>query len=178
MRNNRMQMKQNNFGAKYRNWKNNRKVEWINKRKELQELEEGSKTTIDLDILRTTLKNTKLKNSQSMMAYINDRLTIEMNKCLKDTDIPKWINKGKTNLIQYDSQIRTTPNSNRHVTCLPMVWKILTAQLREEIYYSLLSCGLFPEEQKGCHKRTGILQYVDQHIFNTSSKRAKWDAKI
>ena len=30
--------------------------------------------------------------------------------------------------------------------------KILTAQIREEIYYSLTSRRLFPEEQKGCRK--------------------------
>ena len=28
-----------------------------------------------------------------------------------------------------------------------MLWKILTAQIREEIYYSLTSRGLFPDEQ-------------------------------
>ena len=33
-----------------------------------------------------------------------------------------------------------------------MTWKILTAQIREEIYYSLTSRGLFLEEQKGCRK--------------------------
>ena len=33
-----------------------------------------------------------------------------------------------------------------------MMWKILTAQMRKEIYYSLISRGLFPNEQKGCRK--------------------------
>ena len=35
-----------------------------------------------------------------------------------------------------------------------MMWKILTAQFREEIYYSLIRCRLFPEEQKECYKGT------------------------
>ena len=38
------------------------------------------------------------------------------------------------------------------ITCLPMMWKILTVQIREEIYYLLTSHGLFPDEQKGCRK--------------------------
>ena len=33
--------------------------------------------------------------------------------------------KGKTNLIQKDPLKETTPNNNRPLTCLPMMWKIL-----------------------------------------------------
>ena len=50
-----------------------------------------------------------------------------------------------------------------------MMWKILTAQIREKIYYSLTSCGLFPDEQKGCCKGsrgTAELLFIDQHILN------------
>ena len=41
---------------------------------------------------------------------------------------------------------------------------------RVEIYHSLVSVGLFPEEQKECHKvtRIGDLQYIDQHILKVS----------
>ena len=56
------------------------------------------------------------------------------------------------------------------------MWKILTAQIREEINYSLTSCELFPEEQKGCHNEsrgTGELLYIDQHILNKSKTRWK-----
>ena len=56
------------------------------------------------------------------------------------------------------------------------MWKILTAQRREEIYFSLTSRGLFPEEQKGCYKRsrgTEELLYIDQYILNESKTRRK-----
>ena len=49
--------------------------------------------------------------------------------------------------------------------------KILTAQIGEEIYYSLTSRGLFLDEQKRCCKRsrsTAELLYIDQHILNES----------
>ena len=52
----------------------------------------------------------------------------------------------------------------------------INAQIREEIYYSLTSCGLFPEEQKGCRKGyrdTANLLYIDQHILNESKTRRK-----
>ena len=57
-----------------------------------------------------------------------------------------------------------------------MMWKILTAQIREEINYSLTSRGLFPDEQKGCRKGsrgTAELLYIDQYIINESKTRRK-----
>ena len=54
--------------------------------------------------------------------------------------------------------------------------KILTAHIREEIYSSLTSRGLFSEEQKGCRKgsrHTGELLYIDQLILNESKTRQK-----
>ena len=51
------------------------------------------------------------------------------------------------------------------------MWKILTAQIREKIYYSLTSRGVFPDEQEGC--RTAELLYIDQHILNKSKTRWK-----
>ena len=57
-----------------------------------------------------------------------------------------------------------------------MIWKILIAQIREEIYNSLTSRGLFPDEQKGCCKGTrgsSELLYIDQRILNESKTRRK-----
>ena len=54
--------------------------------------------------------------------------------------------------------------------------KILTAQIRENIYYSRTSRGFFPDEQKGCCKGsrgTAELLYIDQHILNESKTRRK-----
>ena len=54
-------------------------------------------------------------------------------------------------------------------------WKISTAQIREEIYYSLTRRGLFPEERKGyCKgsKGTGEVLYIDQHILNESRRKS------
>ena len=81
-----------------------------------------------------------------------------------------WMAKGKTTLIQKDPSKGTAPNNYRPVTCLPIMWKILTAQIRET------SRGLFPDEQKGCRKGsrgTSELLYIDQHILNESKTRRK-----
>ena len=79
-------------------------------------------------------------------------------------------------MIQKDPNKETAPNNNRPIICVPMMWKILTAQIREEIYYSLISRGWFPDEQKGCRKGprgTAELLYIDQHILNESKKQTE-----
>ena len=107
---------------------------------------------------------------------IHDRLALEMNRCLQGAQVPDWMTKGKTTLNQKDPRKGTAPNIYRSETCLPMMWKILTAQIREKKFYSLISRGLFPEEQKGCRKGfrgTAELLYIDQHILNESKTRRK-----
>ena len=109
-------------------------------------------------------------------ASIHDRLALEMNRCLQDAQVHDWMTKGKTTLFQKDPSKGTAPNNYRPITCLPMMWKILTAQIREKIYYSLISHRLFPDEQKGCRKGsrgTAELLYVDKHILNESKNRRK-----
>ena len=85
---------------------------------------------------------------------VHDRLATEMNKCMQKIEITEWMTKGKTTLIQKaPRQKKPPPNHYRIITCLPIMWKILMAQIRE-IYYSLISRRIFPDEQIGCRKRT------------------------
>ena len=73
-----------------------------------------------------------------------------------------------------NSRSKRTPQRNgstnyRPITCLPIMLKILAAQIREKIYYSLISCEIFPDEQKGCRKRTRgtkELLHIDQRIID------------
>ena len=98
-----------------------------------------------------------------------------MNKGTQKTEILEWMTKGKTTVIQKEPLKGAAPTNYRPITCLPMMWKILTAHIREKIYYSLLSRGI-SYEHKGCRKRTRgteDLLYVDQHIFNERKTRRK-----
>ena len=161
--------------------------EWINNiTRELEWLEEGSKMEILIDLLKTTLKrisNWKAPGHDGKHGFwfkkftsIHGRLALEMNRCLQGVQVPKWMTKEKTTLIQKDPSKGTAPNNYRPITCLSMMWKILTAQIREKIYYLLTSRRLFPDEQKGCHKGsrgTVELLYTDQHILNESKTRRK-----
>ena len=112
-----------------------------------------------------------------LIIHLPPRQTCHRNeKWIQKTGKPEWMTKGKIILIQKDSLKETIPNNYRPITCLPMMWKILTAQIREEIYYSLISRGIFPGEQKGCCKRTRGTEeqlYLDQHPLNESKTLRK-----
>ena len=148
--------------------------------------EENSQVNIHPSVLMATLKkisNWKTPDLDDIHKFwfkkftsIHDRLTTKMNKCIQKTEIPEWMTKRKTTLIQKDPYKGTAPNNYRSIMCLPLMWKILTAQIREKIYYSLISCEIFPKEQKGCHKRnrdTRELLYIGQPIVNKSKTRRK-----
>ena len=152
--------------------------------RELEGLEEGSKAEINIELLKKTLKkisNWKTPGHDGIHGFwfknsVHDRPALEMNRCLQGAQVPDWMTKGKTTLIQKDPSKGTAPNNYRPITCLPIIWKILTAQIRERIYYSLISRGLLPNEQKGCRKGsrgTAELLYIDKQILNESKNRRK-----
>ena len=68
------------------------------------------------------------------------------------------------------------PQNNRLITYLRMMWNILTAQIREETYDSLISRRLLPVEKKECRKLTrgtGELLYIDKQILKYSKAKRK-----
>ena len=154
--------------------------------KELEGFKKGPKAEIYINLLKTTLKKLSdwkmpgLDGIHSFwfekFTFMHDRLALEMNRCLQEAQVPEWMIKGRTTLIQKDPSKGSASNNYRPITCLPMTWTISTAQIREEIYYSLTSRRLFPEEQKGCCKGfrgTEESLYVDQHILHKSKTRWK-----
>ena len=153
---------------------------------ELDGLEEGPKMEIHVDLLKTTLKrisNWKAPGHDGIHGFrfkkftsILGRLALEMNRCLQGAQVPEWMTKRKDNINPKGPSKGTAPNNYRPIICLPMMWKILTGQIKEKIYYSLTSRGLFPDEQKGCRKGSrgsAELLYIDQHILNESKTRRK-----
>ena len=146
----------------------------------------GPKTEMHIDLLKTTPKrisNWKTPGHHGIHSFwfkkftsIHGRLALEINRCLQGAQVPVRMTKGKNTLIQKDPSKGIASNNYRPITCIPMMWKMLTAQIREKIYYSLTSRRLFPDKQKGCRKGargTAELLYIDQHILNESKTRQK-----
>ena len=85
--------------------------------------------------------------------------------------------KEKNTPIQNDPESWTAPNNYRPITCLPSMRKILTTENMEKIYYLSISRGLFPEQQKECHKGQNE-QESYCILISTSSRKAKRGAEF
>ena len=81
-------------------------------------------------------------------------LTVALGKCVDSGEVPEWLVKGRTVLIQKDSAKGTVASNYRPITCLPLMWKLLTGIFAEKIYDHLMVNNLLPDEQKGCRKRS------------------------
>ena len=136
------------FGSKIRErWGHNRKADRISNMGKEFGLEKGSKAKIHLDLPRKTLKKVpdwKMLGHERINGYlfnkftsIHDRVAIERNRYLQETDIPQWMTKGKTSLIQKDTQKGTTHNAYKPIMCRQMMCKIQATKIRYEIYDSL-----------------------------------------
>ena len=64
-------------------------------------------------------------------------------------DVPTWMAKGKTTLIQKDSEKRNAANNYHCNTFLLLMWKLLTSVLMNRVYAHLPEKNELTEKQKG-----------------------------
>ena len=69
-----------------------------------------------------------------------------------DDSLPAWMVHGRTLHCQEDPRKGNTVESYCPVTCLSLIWKLLTVVVAEEMYDYLEQEKLLPEEQKGCRR--------------------------
>ena len=75
--------------------------------------------------------------------------------------------KRKTILIQKEPSKGTAPNNYRPITLLPMMWKILTAQIRETIYIDK------HERRLSITTRNNMDNTIDERM--TTTRKQKWE---
>ena len=64
----------------------------------------------------------------------------------------------------------------RPITCMPLMLKLLSGVIEDQIYGYLNQQKLLPEEQKGCRKRsrgTNDLLYIDRIVIREVKSRKK-----
>ena len=87
------------------------------------------------------------------LSSLRERVFSQMNRILMgEDDLPKWMTHDRTVLRQKDPQKGNTADNYRPITCLPLMWKLLTGVIAEEMYNYLERENFFPEEQKGCKR--------------------------
>ena len=78
--------------------------------------------------------------------------------------------------MQKDKEKGNTANNYRPLTCLPLIWKLLTGIIANEMYEFMDLRSLLPEEQKGCRRKsrgTHDLLYIDRMVLKEVKQRKK-----
>ena len=101
---------------------------------------------------------------------------MQLKKCLDSGFVPSWLTRGRTLLLQKDKSKGNVASNYRPITCLPLMWKLLTGVIADQIYAHLDQEKLLPEEQKWCRKGsrgTNDLLYIDGAVIKEVKSRNK-----
>ena len=105
---------------------------------------------------------------------LHERVRLQLKECLDRWFVPSWLTRGRTSLLQKDKSKGKVASNYRPITCLPLMWKLLTGVIANQIYANLDQEKLLPEEQKGCRKGsrgTNDLLYIGRAVIKEVKSR-------
>ena len=128
---------------------------------EVEQQEDISITSQDVNTGIGRMSNWKAPGPDGVRGFwfkkftaLRPMLVEALASCLQNGDVPEWMTTGRTVLIQKDPAKGKIAGNYRPITCLPLMWKLLTGIFAGKIYEHLEDSGLLPEEQKGCRKKS------------------------
>ena len=97
----------------------------------------------------------------------------QLQICLESAQTPEWLTVGRTVLIQKDKEKGNAVNNYRPITWFPIIWKLFTGILADEIYNHLEKEQLLPMEQKGCRRKSRGTkdQYLIDHMIRNCKRQ-------
>ena len=78
------------------------------------------------------------------------RLTKHLKTGVAVGDVTTCMTKGKTTLIQKDPEKGNAVSNYCPITCLQLMWKLLTSLLAKIVYAHLYEKNVLTDEWKGC----------------------------
>ena len=111
--------------------------------------------------------NTNLTNAHEMIGN-------QLHECLQENNIPLWMVTGKTLLCVKEVDKGNVVTNFRPITCLPLIWKLLTGIIGEELYSNLENINMLTWEQNGCRKGsrgTNDQLLIDKLVVKNCKKR-------
>ena len=82
------------------------------------------------------------------LSSLQGRVRSQLKECLDSGFVPSWLTKGSTALLQTDKSEGNIASNSRPLTCLALMWKLLSGVIADQIYGHLDQQKLLPEEQK------------------------------
>ena len=107
---------------------------------------------------------------------LHERVRLQLKECLDSGFVPSWLTRGRTSLLQKDKSKGNVASNYRPITCLLLIWKLLTSVIADQIYAHLDQEKLLPKEQKACRKgsrRTNDLLYIDRAVIKEVNSKNK-----
>ena len=107
---------------------------------------------------------------------LHERVRLQLNECLDSGFVPSWLTRGRTSMLEKDKSKGNIASNYRPITCLRLMWKLLTGVIADQIYAHLDLEKLLPEEQEGCRKGsrgTNDLLYMDGAVIKEVKSRNK-----
>ena len=65
---------------------------------------------------------------------LHQKLAEQLQHCINNHQAPEWMATGRTALVQKDKSKGNVASNYRPITCLPIMWKLLTGIINERLY--------------------------------------------
>ena len=159
--------------------------EWLQQlRNENREREKQEEVMITLEKLKKQLKkvpNWKAPGLDEVHGFwiknfksLHQRTAEQLQTCVQNHQAPNWMTTGRTTLTQKDKAKGAAVTNYRPITCLPLMWKLLTGIISEDLYTFLERTNTIPHEQKGCRKKckgTKDQLLIDKAVLKNCKRR-------
>ena len=85
------------------------------------------------------------------LTNLHEQTAFQLNKIMNGSEkLPDWLTYGRTVSCQKDRTKGNAVDNYRPISCLPLIWKLLTGIISEHLCRFLEEEKILPKEQKGC----------------------------
>ena len=109
-----------------------------------------------------------------MLVQMQERIAFHLESCITRDEVPDWMTTGQTVLLLKEKSKGKEERNYGPITCLPLMWKLITGIAADEIYNHLEENDLLPEEQRGCRRNsrgTKDQLLIDKAIMKNCRRR-------
>ena len=68
------------------------------------------------------------------LSSLHERVRSQLKECLYSGFVPSCLTKGRNALLQKDKSKCNIASNYRPITCLPLMWKLLSGVIENQIY--------------------------------------------
>ena len=83
---------------------------------------------------------------------LHERVRLQLKECLDSQFVPSWLTRARTTLLQKDRSKGNVASNYKPITCLPLIWKLLTGELRIRYVHILIKRSCYQKSKKGAGK--------------------------